>query len=118
MREDEGERDGRGLTRLAARMARAVGLENLRRRQGHAVVGAVGHWSWRGYFADGAQECGRAVGASEGTGTPYLISGGGGGDGGGRRRVRVDEERRRWVGGSSEFKLLLWAWWRGGRVGT
>ncbi len=54
--------------------------------------------------------------ASEGTGTPYLISGGG--DGGGRRRVRADEERRRCVGEFSEFKLLLWASWRGGRVGA
>ena len=118
MREDEGEWDGQVLTRLAARMTRTVGLENLRCRQGQgdAVVGPVGHWSWRGYFANGAQEGGRAVRASEGTGTAYLISGGG--DGGGRRRVRADEERRRCVGGFSEFELLSWASWRGGRVGA
>ena len=41
------------------------------------VVGPGGHWSWHGYFANGAQEGGQAVHVSEGMGMSYLISRGG-----------------------------------------
>lgn len=80
---DEGEGDGRALARLAACMARGVGLEGL--RLGHGEM-ELGYWRDHGCFVGGTQEGRRAIPAA--AEVPYLDGlARRGGDRGGRSQV-------------------------------